>query len=159
MQVAEALAAFAATQHSMTSLGCSRASLRDVTADNRDPEELTHFPLLPDLIQCGEIAVAELPASAPFGPAPFVLASCSGSSLATPSSVPTIGGENWIIWPWYAPKDWMSETVAVELTSDLGLSPAQEPYTLTLEGADPSGRPSAASCYALRGFAVPRAPH
>jgi hypothetical protein len=156
MQVAEAVAAFAATHPAMSVLACSRKVLRAVTAENRTAEDLADVALLPQLVQCGDIAAAELPPSASFGPIPFVLGACIGSSSATPSSVQTIGGDNWVIWPWYATSDWMSATLADELTTYLGLSLAQEPYTLTLESAASSGERSGASCHALRGFMPPR---
>ena len=169
MQVARAVAAFAGAHHDMSSSGCREEALRDVTSENRGPDELSHFPLVPDLVQCGGIAVAELPAAASFGPALFVLATCVGSTAQAISSVPTIGGDNWVIWPWYSLHDWMSADLAGQLATTLGLRGGAEPYTLMLRSAsdynankrsasdDGGDEASGHACYALRGFVRPHA--
>jgi len=154
MEVASALATFADTHPAMRSLGCDRESLHDRTAANRNAAELARFPLSPDLVQCGTLAVAELPSAASFGPVPFVLLACAGSTSATTTAVPTIGGDNWIIWPWYAARDWMADDLADELTRYLGLSLTGNPYTFSSTGAA-AGNGRTTPCYSLRGFVPP----
>ncbi len=153
LQVVRAVAAFVARHPEMAALGCDGAAAVDETAANRNPAERSRFPDLPDLVQCGALAVAVLPVTADFDPAFFVLTTCAGSTRAPLSTVPTIGGANWVIWPWYGNRWWVAPGMAGRLVAFLGLSGALQPYTLSLQQG--GGVAGSGGCYALRGFVPP----
>jgi hypothetical protein len=158
-QLADAVAGFVAGQPSLRWIGCSRTAVRDVTAANRNSLEAVAFPLVPDLAQCGALVVAVLPPVAAFGPLPFALSTCAGSSGRPPATLPTIGGANWVLWPWAGTRWWMGTAPAQALAGRLGLNTALQPFTFTAgagAGAGATGR-----CYTLRGLSalpVPTSP-
>jgi hypothetical protein len=158
-QVADAVAGFLTGQPSLRWLGCSQAGVRDVTPPNRNPAEAAAFPLLPELAQCGGLAVAVLPPGAAFGPLPFALSACAGSSGRPPLELPTVGGANWVLWPWAGTRYWMGTAGAQALAGRLGLNRALEPFTFDLGSrtarSPRSGAAPGSRCYALRGLSAP----